>query len=70
MERKESKASMILGILSICLFWLTWPGMILAIIGLCIDKRIMQRKSDIALNIIGLVLSSLWLILALSIMGY
>lgn len=55
------KASTVLGILSICLFWSTWPAMVLAIIGLSIKKRESNRGADIALNVIGLVLSTFWL---------
>jgi hypothetical protein len=58
---KVGKASTVLGILSVCLFWLTWPGAILGIIGLSLKKRQESRGRDIALNTIGLVLSLLWM---------
>ena len=58
---KERKASMVLGILSICLFWLTWPGMVLAIVGLSVKKSEKHSVRDVALNVIGLGLSTIWL---------
>lgn len=67
-EIKEPKASKVLGILSICLFWLSWPAMILAIIGLSIKKSEENKIRDITLNTIGLVLSTLWLFYVISIM--
>lgn len=67
--KKERKASKVLGILSICLFFLNWVAMILAIIGLCIKKSEENRGRDIALNVVGLVLSTLTLFWVLSIMG-
>lgn len=67
-ENKVGKASTVLGILSICLFWLTWPGMVLGIVGLCVKKREESRTKDIAMNVIGLVLSFAWLCYILSTM--
>ena len=61
MEKKQHKASFVLGILSICLFWLTWPGVVLGIIGLCLPKNKEKRTRDIALNVIGLIISFIWL---------
>ena len=65
MEPKRTKvASKVLGILSICLFFTTWPAMVLAIIGLSIKKDPIKEYAnvDFTLNIIGLVLSTLWLV--------
>jgi len=65
---KGSNASFVLGILSICLFWLTWPATILAIIGLCVSKRKENKRTDITLNIIGLIGSLSWSIFILVMM--
>lgn len=59
-EIREPKASKVLGILSICLFFTTWPAMVLAIVGLSIKKSVQHRTRDITLNVIGLVMSTLW----------
>jgi len=69
MEKKQHKASFVLGILSISLFWLTWPGMVLGIIGLCLPKNEEKRARDIALNLVGLVLSFIWLCYILGTMS-
>lgn len=69
MKKEKRNASMVLGILSICLFFTTWPGMVLSIIGLSIKKDSERRGRDIALNVIGLVMSTLWLIYVLTILG-
>jgi hypothetical protein len=67
--KKQRKASMVLGILSISLCWLTWPATILAIIGLCLPKSEQNRKRDITLNVVGLCLSVIWLCVAISMLG-
>lgn len=68
-QTKVNNASTVLGILSICLFFTTWPGMVLGIIGLSIKKREHTRTKDITLNTIGLVLSTIWLLYVISYMG-
>ena len=67
--KEDRKASMVLGILSICLSWLSWPATILAIIGLSIKKSDENRGRDITLNVIGLIASILFLILYLALSG-
>jgi hypothetical protein len=68
--KQKRKASMILGILSLCFFFTTWPGIVLAIIGLCLDKDEEHKGRDITLNTIGLILSSLWFFYILGTLGY
>ena len=58
---KENNASMILGIISICLSFLNWIAMLIAIVGLCVQKKgSIHSGRDIALNLIGLILSIIW----------
>ena len=64
-EENMHNASLVLGILSVSLCWLSWPAMILGIIGLCVKKKESSRKAAITLNTIGLILSSVWLIYVL-----
>ena len=70
-EKKETKktASKVLGILSICLFFLTWVGVVLGIIGLCLKKEEGREERDILLNVIGLILSFFWTIYVISTLG-
>ena len=67
-DKKEPKASMVLGILSICLFITTWPGMVLAIIGLSMNKSKEHKARDITLNVVGLILSSFYLLIVIGMM--
>lgn len=67
-KQEDRKASMVLGILSICLCWLSYPATILAIVGLSIKKSDEHRGRDITLNVVGLVLSILFLLMYISIM--
>ena len=67
-NKQQPKASKVLGILSICLFWTNWVGMTLAIIGLSIKKDEEHKGRDITLNVIGLIMSGLWTLLVFSIM--
>lgn len=60
-QKKIGKASTVLGILSICLFFTSWPGLVLGIIGVSLKKRPETRGRDIALNVIGMVMSFIWL---------
>lgn len=59
--KKESKAGFVLGILSICLFFLTWPSIILGVVGLCLVKKDSKtRVRDRTLNIVGIVMSFIY----------
>jgi len=70
-EGRTVFGSKVLGILSICLFFTTWIGMVLGIIGLCLKKDPIKKYSttDWALNIVGLVLSTIWTIYVFSVMS-
>jgi len=61
MGKSKSK---VLGILSICIgLILPFVGVVLAIIGLSISKEKRKEGRDIALNVIGLVLSVvIWIV--------
>ena len=59
MENKDKKASLVLGILSVCFFWTGLIGLTLGIIGISIKKSEAHKTRDKALNIVGIVLSSL-----------
>ena len=56
-QEKTSNTSKVLGILSICLFWIPFIGMALGIVGLCLKKQNPNR--DKALNIVGISLGVL-----------
>lgn len=60
---KKRNASFVLGILSLCLFFFTWPGIILGIIGLALVKKDSStRVRDRTLNIVGILLSLIYTI--------
>lgn len=56
-EYEKRNSSKVLGILSICLFWTGFPGVVLGIIGLSIKKDEENRNRDITLGVIGLIAS-------------
>jgi hypothetical protein len=62
MENKDRKASLVLGILSICLCWVWFVGLTLGIIGISIRKSEAHKTRDRTLNIVGIVLSSVLLL--------
>lgn len=69
-NKKISKASKVLGIVSICVGWLIpLIGIVCGIVGLCVKKEKYNR--DIALNVVGLCVSLLfWLIGFLMMVGF
>lgn len=72
MQKKQRKASMVLGILSICLGLLSpIVGIILGIVGLSISKNEDKRTRDISLNVIGIVISMInWALATIMLIRY
>ena len=64
---RVNKSSKVLGILSICLFWLSYPSIILSIIGLCINEKESNNKA-LVLNIVGLIISVIYTVFILAIL--